>query len=105
MQLNEFIDFSGIFMKLYKEHEEDLRKHRFEAEHFGRLITFVEEGGFNVFDIQIEECELNSYHISFVFGFDFNDANESSNYSASANYYIIYDRVRQDFIACDYEQG
>jgi hypothetical protein len=105
MELNEFIDFSGIFMKLYKEHEEDLRKHRFEAEHFDRLITFVEEGGFNVFDIQIEECELNNANIRFVFGFDFNDANESSNYSASANYYIEYDRFLKELTTCNYEQG
>jgi len=43
--------------------------------------------------------------ITFFFGKDLEKANESSNQVATANYLIIYDRLLEEFITCEYEQG
>lgn len=104
-EINEFIDFTGLFVKLYEEHKEDLHKHRYEAEHFGKIITFYEEGGLNSFDLMREECELSNTEIVFCFGMDLEKPNESSSYVATANYTIVYSRVLHEFTVCEYEQG
>jgi hypothetical protein len=53
----------------------------------------------------IEESEFNDYEIIFIFGFNFNDSNESCNQSSSANYCFVYDRIFESFIDASYEQG
>ena len=104
-EINRFINFIGIFKSLYSYHEEDLREHQYEAEHFKRILQFVEGDDFNKFDLELEECEFTNEKISFVFGCDFGDSNESNNQSTTANYHIVYDRVLSEFTVCDYEQG
>jgi len=105
IEMNEFIDFTQLFVKLYEEHKEELEHHKFEADHFKRLIQFYDEGGLSAFDLQKDECELTDKYIHFVFGMDLEQANESTNYVATANYFIVYDRILNEFTSCDYEQG
>lgn len=105
IEINRFINFTGIFKSLYSYYEEDLRENQHEAEHFKRILQFVEGGDFNKFDLELEECEFTNEKISFVFGCDFGGANESNTQSATANYLIIYDRLLEEFTVCDYEQG
>lgn len=105
MDINEFINFSGLFMKLYEEHRDELITHRIEATHFSEILQFVDEGGYSAFDIMQDECELTDKRICFVFGLDDNDANESNTQNSWSSYYIEYDRILKEFIRCDYEQG
>ena len=51
------------------------------------------------------ECEFSDKEISFVFTFDFNDANESNTQSTSAYHLIVYNRVLDEFTHHEYEQG
>lgn len=104
IELNKFIDFPSLFVTLYEEQIDVLEADRFELDFYQRLINFY-EGGFAAFDLQREECMLSDDKIHFAFGMDSEQANESSNYGATSNYFIIYDRILEQFEACDYEQG
>jgi len=103
--MNKHIDFTAIFTDLYEEHKLDLIQHRYEADHFNRIIEFVDDGALSAFDIETEECEFSDKSIMFVFGFTDNDANESSTQSSFSNYVIVFDRILHEFTSCEYEQG
>lgn len=103
--INKFIDFNGLFIKLYEDHKDELEFHKFEADHFNRLFEFYKHGGPNSFEIQTDECELTDTEINFVFGMVLEQPNESTSYVATANYFITYNRILKEFTICDYEQG
>ncbi len=57
------------------------------------------------FELIEDECELSDEKIVFVFGYNFNDANESCTQSTTAEYVIVFTRRDDDFTSCDYQQG
>lgn len=105
MELNRHIDFKSMFLELYKEQEEYIIEKRNEMVHFETLIQFVQNGDIDEFEVITEDCDINDKKIHFVFGMDLERPNESSNYVATADYHIIYDRGAEEFTTCDYEQG
>lgn len=105
MELNKFIDFKAMLKHLVEEHRTDLEKHRFEADYYDKLLKFIDVKVIDEFDTEHEECDFTNDSVSFVFGYSFNDANESNNQSTTANYHIIFNRVLNEFTVCEYEQG
>lgn len=87
------------------ENESVLEEYMYEAEHYGEILRFYQMGDFETFEIEPMECEYNDKEIVFVFGYDFNDANESNTQSTTANHVIVYDRVLEEFTSHEYEQG
>ena len=103
LKINNYIDFNKLFDNLFKENEYELIEYQYEAQHFGTIIKFnIIKDEFN---IVLDECELDSKNITFVFDKDFNDANESNNQSTTASYVIMFDRILDEFSLCHYEQG
>ncbi len=100
-----YIDYRNLFIDLFNEYEEELEEHRYEADHFDRLLLFKNSTEFDEWEIDECECEFTDKTIIWYFGFDFNDANESNNVSTTADYTIVFDRVLDEFTICDYEQG
>ena len=101
-EINNHIDFNGIFKVLFDEHKDSLEEERYQATHFNSILNFVDDG-INEFEILAEECELNDKEIIFVYVHDFNDANESDTQGTSASYDIVYDRVLSEFTSCEFE--
>jgi len=104
IEITSYIDFSKLFADLFNYHENDLIEYQYESETYSNLLKFNASAR-NSFDLIIDECELSDKTISFIFGYDFNDANESNTQSSSADYHIIYDRILDEFTDCIYSQG
>lgn len=99
MEINRYIDFKGLFAHLIKEHKDDLR-------HVDRLAQFVAFDGHNDYELISEDSQFTDKYIVFAFGKYLEIAHEgSSGYVASANYDITYDREKEMFVNCEYEQG
>jgi hypothetical protein len=103
LEINKYIDFKELFNDLFKTHEVDLIKHRYEAKHYDDIIKF-KEYYYKDFEILTEECEYGK-EITFIFFHDFSDSNESNPQSSSAHYIIVYDSILDEFVSCEYEQG
>lgn len=104
MEINNFIDFSKLFLDLFKEQEEILIKEQYQAEHFKQILDFKNKA-YDDFEIMIEECFYDTKEIIFWFTYDFNDANESCNRITSIDYIIVYDLTLEEFTSCEYDQG
>jgi len=103
--MNKYIDFKGIFVHLMKDHEDVMEHHKYEADHYQHILDFYQRGGHDEFEIEHEECEFLNTEIVFVFGYSFNDANESDTQGSSAAHIITYDRLLEEFTNHEYEQG
>jgi len=104
LEINDYIDFRKLFIDLYKEQEDILEEHKYEADHYKEIIDFKEQA-FNEFELLEDESEFSDKEIVFDFGMCLGGANESDNRNASANFVIVYDRILDDFTSCEYEQG
>lgn len=105
LEINKYIDFSGLFNHLYDTSKNSLEEHKYEAKHFFDILEFKEKGIIDSFEINIDECEVSDENILFVFTCDFGDSNESCNQSTTADYFISFDCVLEEFNSCEYEQG
>lgn len=105
LDFNKHIEFRAIFKHIMDEHEESMQEYRYEAPHYGNILDFYQLGDYEKFDVETMECEFGDKEISFVFTFDFNDANESNTQSTSAYHLIVYNRVLDEFTHHEYEQG
>ncbi len=98
-----------MFYDLVEEHKPILTKHSFEAEHYGRILEFVEYQKTadltGYYSLDIDDCVFSDRLIEFVFGYTRSDANESNTQSSWSSYYIVFDRLLDEFITCEYEQG
>ena len=103
--LNNHIDFMGLFKYLVETHRDELEVHKYEAEHFKMILDFANHHIDDGFEVLSEECELTDSQIIFIFGIDLEEPNESTNYVATANYDIVFDRIMDEFVSCEYEQG
>jgi len=104
LDIKYYIDFKKLFVDLYNLHESYLMQHRADNKVYMDIINFYEKNSSD-FDICNDECEIDDFNIIFVFGYDFNDANESCTQSTTANYVIVFDKSIDEFSECNYEQG
>lgn len=101
MSINKFINFKGLFLYLIEDLKTD-RSYYLP----GHLGIFISTDGPEKYDLEIDDCEITDKYIHFTFGKYLEIAHEgSSGYVASCNYFITYDREKERFISCDYEQG
>lgn len=105
LEFNKYIDFRGMFKYIMDKHEESMQEYRYEALHYGKILDFYKLGDFEKFDVEVEECEFTYKEITFVFTFDYDDANESNTQSTTAYHLITYDRILDEFTYYEYEQG
>lgn len=103
-RINNYIDFGKLFLDLFKEQEEILIEEQYQAEHCKQILDFKAHA-YKEFELLLDECDYSDKEIVFVFGYDFNDANESCNQSTTADYVIVYDNILGEFTSCEYEQG
>lgn len=102
--INNYIDFKTMFFELYEYELDDLLEKSIYNDSLGLILQFNDVHK-NTFEIMSEECELTNTEIIFVFGYDFNDANESDPRSATADYVFIYDRISSEWKDAEYNQG
>lgn len=111
IDINDFIVYSSLFEAVYAEQKDVLHEYRKDIKHYDEIIRFHELQVYNkmhgkqVFEILTEECVVEHNKIVFVYGMDFDDANESCTQCSTADYIIIYDREMSKFINCEYQQG
>jgi hypothetical protein len=99
--INQFIDFEGIFEALFQESKEVLLESAYEASHYGNVLSFYDQK--NEYRILLEECSLSNKEVEFVYLKSHNDANESNPRSTESSWYIRYNFVLDEFTDCDYE--
>jgi len=103
--LNDHIDFMSLFLYLVEYHRDGLEVSMDEIPHHKMILDFTYNSIDDGFEILSEECELTDSQIIFCFGMTLEQPNESSNYVASANYDIVFDRITDEFVSCEYQQG
>ena len=104
IEINNYIDFSKLFFDLYKECEDAIVDDHIENMSLGLLMQFMAVHK-DEFEIMTEECQFSDKDIIFVFGYDFGDANEGCNQSTTADYVFVYDRLLEQFVDAEYNQG
>ena len=57
LEINNYIDFRKLFIDLYKEQEDILEEHKYEADHYKEIIDFKEQA-FNEFELLEDESEF-----------------------------------------------
>lgn len=64
-EFNEFIDFEGIFDKVFKQSKEDLLKYQYESEIEMNILSFKDE--MSDYVLYKDECELDMFYTFFYF--------------------------------------
>ena len=111
ININNYIDFNMMFEDICKSQKEILLEFREEMDYYDDIINFQYNQamgrlhGTDCFEIIQDECEITDDHVIFVYGLDFNDANESNPQSTTAECVIQYNRKLERFTSYDYEQG
>ena len=103
IEINSYIDFKKLFYDLYKQEEDNIIDNHIENNNLGLIMQFSADD--REFELMIEESQFTDKEIVFVFGYDYNDANESCTQSTTADYVIIYDRINEEFVDAEYNQG
>jgi len=104
MEFKKYIDFNQMFLDLFRENEKTLEDHKYEADHFRKLLEF-RYNEFEKFELEIDECEFGEKEIHFCFGYSHNDANESNNQSSWSSCYVTYDVLLEEFVNIEFDQG
>ena len=87
--INNFIDYQSMFDHLFSDHETDLYEYQYENDAYKLLLDFdlMDKDDYK---IELDECDLNSKKVIFVFIKGEND------------YTITYDRVIGEFEDCKF---
>lgn len=101
IELYQFVDFDGMFNYLFEEQKETLTEHRYEAIHYDRILTFLQQK--QDYKLELEECSITRNSISFLYIKSLNDANESTTRSTECSFHIVFDMALDEFIICEYE--
>jgi len=100
--INDFIDFKGLFESFFKEFEQDLKSGLFEVDHFRQILDF-KNNQYSTFEIGSNECEFNEFDVVFVFSICTNQATESNPQGDWSIVTIVFDLQLEEFTSFDIE--
>ena len=101
ISINNFIDFTSLFEVIFKEQHSDLEEEKYVADHYRYILDFRDD--FSNFKLLKEECEVLPASIIFVFYKETFSANESNPDSDGTHVTIVYDKILDEFVSCDFE--